>query len=545
MKKLFLAFALIPLFSMAQVVQPDTNQLDFKNVMVGERDTLSLTLNNQLADSIRITGIKFYAIYNEIPFSVSEEIFTIPQNGSHTIEVYFEPEQNIWHNSEMVIQHNASSGFEAVDLVGQGKFPLSYYDTTENLIEEDLKDALHWKLAQGYVQKTYNEARDEMYMEIDNEKNNGQAASSNTIECVYTGTVKSGYTSRSNAQSTSPNFNTEHTFPQGFFNSVLPERSDLHHLFPTTNTSNSQRSNDPFGTVSTASATYNVGGSKSDGSTFEPRDAQKGSTARAMMYFVLRYEDYSNHFSTQENILRDWHNDFLPDSVEEKRNEDIFDFQKNRNPFVDYPQLEKRITKFVSTSSAPVQYGLDILQSAIDFGVFSGRDSFDYVLVNRGNQTIDFSNFELSDSSILSFRAFSGKDTSIVPGDAIEIRVVIDSAAGGQVREDLTFDTNIPGSQGSFTIPIRGNSIVVSIPEKSWANEIKVYPNPMKEQLFIENLNLANIEVQLLDALGRAIAVHSFTQNGRLVLSTEQLKKGIYLLELLHGEERLVKKLIK
>jgi len=545
MKKIFLFVAFLPLFLLAQVIQPDTNQLNFGNVFVGERDTLSLTLHNLHWDTLKVTGIKFYTIYNETPFSASEEIFSIPVNGSHTIEVYFEPVQNILHNSEMVVQHNAKSGFEAVDLLGQGKFPLTYYDTTENMVEEDLKKALHWKLAQGYLQASYSAARDEMFMEIDNEKNNGQAATTNTLECVYTGTVKTGYTSRSNAQTTSPNFNTEHTFPQGFFSSSLPERSDLHHLFPTTNSSNSQRGNDPFGTVSTASATYNVGGSKSDGNTFEPRDDQKGTTARAMMYFVLRYEDFSNHFSTQETVLRDWHSDFPVDSVEERRNEDIFDFQKNRNPFVDYPQLEERITKFVATSNAPVQYGLDILQSSIDFGAIVDYDSLDYVLINRGNQTIDFSNFALSDTS-LSFVDSSGRDRSILPGDAIEIKVEIRTSGSKAINEDLTFDTSIPGGLSSLTIPIKGQSIIVSVEENDLFEGVKVYPNPIREKLYIESNGDTGFQFRFLDAIGREVplAITSL-QNSKIVISTEQLNKGVYFIELSQGEKRSVKKLVK
>ncbi len=547
MKRIAFLLLLSPLFLNAQLVRSNLSQLDFGNVSVGERDTLQLTFSNDHHNAVMVNNVKFYSIYEEMPFSASESSFSIPANGTYSIDVYFTPIQNIYHNSTLVVEHGFNTGFAAVDLVGQGQFPLSYYDTTENLSEEDLKKALKWRLGQGYVQLSYSGARNEMFDDFDNEKNNGQGAASNTIECVYTGTKKVGYTSRSNAQTTSPQFNTEHTFPQGFFSSVLPERSDIHHLFPTTNTSNSQRGNKPFGKI-TGTASYNVGGSKGNSTTFEPRNDQKGTTARAMMYFVLRYKDYSNHFSSQETILREWHNDYLPDSVEERRNRDIFGVQKNRNPFVDYPQLEKRITKFVANSTAPDNFELDTLQGTINFGdvPFLARDTFDYILVNSGNKTIDLSNFILSDTAQLSFLANSGLDTSVKAGEALSISIVFKPNAVGSIQEDLSITTNVPGVLGSLNIPIKGDGLLVSIKESKLAKELEVYPNPLQEQLTIRLAESALFQLRMLDAMGREVDLQFLeNQNNGVVLSTSQLSQGMYFLEVSRGDEKIVKKLIK
>lgn len=547
MKRIAFLLLMSPLLIQAQILRSDLSQLDFGNVSVGDRDTLQITLNNDHNDTLRINNVKFYSIYEEMPFSAAESSFKIPGNASYTLDVYFTPIQNIFHNSTMIVEHDYTSGYVGVDLLGQGQFPLTYYDTTENLSEEDLKKALKWRLGQGYVQLSYSGARNEMFDDFDNEKNNGQGATSNTIECVYTGTRKVGYTSRSNAQTTSPQFNTEHTFPQGFFSSVLPERSDIHHLFPTTNTSNSQRGNKPFGKI-TGTASYNVGGSKGNSTTFEPRDVQKGTTARAMMYFVLRYKDYSNHFSSQETILREWHNDYLPDSVEERRNADIFTVQKNRNPFVDYPQLEKRISKFVVNSVAPDNYELDTLQGSIDFGSVPvlNADTFQYILVNSGNKTIDFSSFSFSDTAQLSFSTNSGVDTSIKAGEALTISVILKPNAAGNISEDLGFTTNIPGSMGSITVPILGGGQLVSLEENQLKQSLKVYPNPMEERLTIRMDNAEAFQLRMLDAIGREIDLQFLeNQSNAKVLSTSQLKKGIYFLEVSSGKDKIVKKLIK
>ncbi|RYE21249.1 MAG: hypothetical protein EOP45_09840, partial [Sphingobacteriaceae bacterium] len=93
--------------------------------------------------------------------------------------------------------------------------------------------------------------------------------------------------------------NCEHTWPQSFFNKEGAMRSDLHHLFPTLSTPNSKRGSFPFGLASEGKVTYSTSsGSKlislSDStSVFEPSNIQKGNTARAFLYFYLRYYDKS------------------------------------------------------------------------------------------------------------------------------------------------------------------------------------------------------------------------------------------------------------
>lgn len=525
---------------------PLDSSLNFGNVDVGNRDSILVHLSNNGPCTQKITAIKFYSIYDKFPFFSKQDTLSITKNASDSIWIYFEPVQNILHNSEMIVStsntcYGRQSNVVAIDLQGQGKFPLSYYDTTENLVEEDLKKALKYRLGLGYKQLSYNEARDEMYHKIDNQN----STLPGKVEGVYTGTIKT-YTNRSNVQSTVPQFNTEHTFPQGFFNSVLPERSDIHHLFPTVGKANSERSNKPFGNVN--GGTASGGGSFFNSTTYEPRDKQKGRTARAMMYFVLRYSDYSNHFSFQENTLKKWHDDFPVDSIEEERNEGIFAVQKNRNPFIDYPQLEKRISRFVSNSTAPINWGLDVLESSIDFGVVVSprADTFNYVMVNNGNQAIDFNNFELSDSSILSFNHGSGIDTTISPGDNILISIRLQTINAGSVGENLTFKTNMPGSRSSFIIPIRANSVVVSLDENRLNESPEVFPNPFNDHINIHLSHQQKVEIEMVDITGRAVSIIMQDDGKNQVkISTSELLRGIYLLRISSGNRRFTKRIIK
>ena len=80
---------------------------------------------------------------------------------------------------------------------------------------------------------------------------------------------------------------------------------------------NNSRGNFPFGIASTPyqNDATNFPSHLGSNNLYEPRDAQKGKTARAMMYFVIRYADYADHFAGQEGILRIWHNQFPPNAA--------------------------------------------------------------------------------------------------------------------------------------------------------------------------------------------------------------------------------------
>jgi hypothetical protein len=167
------------------------------------------------------------------------------------------------------------------------------------------------------------------------------------IECVYSGErkivsepfdwVKSGYS-------------REHTFPHSWMpsypadNPPLPEYSDLHNLYPTNlDKANSIRSNYPLGEINgKVTFEYLEGrlGYNGNQLVYEPRDKHKGNVARAIFYMCIAYNGKNNHsweLPNQQNqeILKQWHFNFPPDSYEIARQEYIYSLQGNRNPFVD------------------------------------------------------------------------------------------------------------------------------------------------------------------------------------------------------------------
>jgi len=522
---------LLPVLIQAQTLQVNTNSLNYGTIFDNAPDSLSITISNNLGKDVNITDVRFYQIYGDNPFYVKDTVFTLVDGGSKTIWIIFKPLQNVFHNSEMVIINDSKRGNISVDLKGQGRYSNTYYNSTENKSEEALKTELHSLLSVGYTQLSYNDARDYMFMHMDNKMKNGQGATQNTIECVYTGRNAVGYVNRTDAQN-NHNFNTEHTYPQSLFSSALPMKSDLHHLFPTDAPANSARGSYPFGVVSNPG--WQNGGSLCGSGVFEPRDMQKGATARAMFYFVVRYQNYSNFLTSQESVLRQWHTDFPPSAIETRRNHDIDSLQHNRNPFVDYPQLTNRITSISTNSVAPVIESYDLVDSVIDYGHIASGANYIYnaIIVNNGNQDVNFSNFALSNSSVLSFEPGSGNDTTLLPGEALNIRISLNPVSNDSIKEQLIFDNNASGIADTISIIAYPNTTdVFDIYNEH--GSITLYPNPVTDQCFIYfdyPESLLNYTIQIVNTLGEDIELPYDKNSNTISLDTKELSSGIYFI---------------
>lgn len=155
-------------------------------------------------------------------------------------------------------------------------------------------------------------------------------------------------------------YNREHVIPQSLFNSANPMVSDIHFIRPTDGKVNGMRSNNPFGTVSSPSFTSKNGSKLGpcnaagfSGTVFEPIDEFKGDIARMIFYFVTRYESKLSSFSTGNMLgssaypgLQQWELDLLlkwskndpVSQTEIERNNASYNFQNNRNPYIDHPE---------------------------------------------------------------------------------------------------------------------------------------------------------------------------------------------------------------
>lgn len=100
---------------------------------------------------------------------------------------------------------------------------------------------------------------------------------------------------------------------------------------------------------------YGSGNAGISGSGFYPGDEWKGDVARMMMYMYLRYPTQCvadnvgdplttiSDFDEMPDIFILWHEQDTVSAFELQRNEEIYQAQGNRNPFIDEPEFATRI----------------------------------------------------------------------------------------------------------------------------------------------------------------------------------------------------------
>jgi len=236
--------------------------------------------------------------------------------------------------------------------------PVKPVPGTENLGGSALLDHVGRIEARGQTSHDYHEASLYLFSKADNHVLNGVPG----VGCAYSGVFIPGtspdrrdYSEKGDpthdGYSGSQSMNVEHVFPQSYFDSDVPMRSDLHHLMATFEHPNSMRGRLPFGVARAPFEYHNDAGAKSDGRVFEPPDFTKGRVARAMLYFYARYknepffraENVAAFWDRQIPVLLDWNRRFPPTVEERSRNDHVEVFQGNRNPFVDDFGLADRI----------------------------------------------------------------------------------------------------------------------------------------------------------------------------------------------------------
>lgn len=159
-------------------------------------------------------------------------------------------------------------------------------------------------------------------------------------------------------------FNREHIFPQSIFKKRQPMRSDFFHIYPTDGKVNNWRGRLPFGEVNSARWTSKNGSKLGKntfgnykGEVFEPIDEFKGDIARALLYFATRYEDKIGNWHHQMlsgnkhtaykkwfiELLKKWHKMDPVSEHEKVRNNYGYEYQGNRNPYIDHPEFVELI----------------------------------------------------------------------------------------------------------------------------------------------------------------------------------------------------------
>lgn len=233
----------------------------------------------------------------------------------------------------------------------------------------------------------------------------------------------------SNGAGATKGMNIEHSVPKSWWGDAYDETAtpltrfkydgsyDLHHLTPSDAAANTAKSNYPLGEVDSPlfdNGVTKVGTGQANGRAtklFEPADEYKGDFARMYLYFVTCYQDYSwkssalsmfaqNSYPTLnaygQSLLLKWHRQDPVSQKEIDRNNAVYSFQGNRNPFIDYPNMVEYIWgdstnyEFSFSGQSTSAPSISISNDKIEFGYIGTETSKDKEIYIKGkNLTTD------------------------------------------------------------------------------------------------------------------------------------------------------------
>ncbi len=231
---------------------------------------------------------------------------------------------------------------------------------------EELKNALSVIIAKDHKQLSYKQVWSTLtYADQD------PADDKKVIE-IYTGESISKYDNQTSG-SGAGKWNREHVWAKshGFPSDSQWGYTDAHHLRPSDPGINTARSNNDFGACSDTGeevlfngvGTGNYLNKTTD--CWEPRDEVKGDVARMIMYMDTRYQGTDTATTNMPDLivvdrltttaedsepligtlctLYAWNKLDAVDTYEQNRNNQVYKYQGNRNPFIDRPELVQEV----------------------------------------------------------------------------------------------------------------------------------------------------------------------------------------------------------
>lgn len=281
-------------------------------------------------------------------------------------------------------------------------------------------------------------------------------------------------------------YNREHSFPKSWFSKASPMVSDAYHIYPTDGKVNGQRSNFPYGECANGTTLSGNGGVKAlgklgastypgySGTVFEPVDEYKGDFARTYFYMAACYNDKiagwnsdmlaGNKFpafkSWAINMLMKWHRQDPVSQKEIDRNDAVYKYQKNRNPFIDHPELAEHIwgdksgtAWYVGGVADPV-LTLPANGSVVDLGLTGiGVERVATVTVRGANLTDDVTVTVSGTGFSVSGKTLPASDVNSASGAHLKVSYL--SSTEGDAAGTVTFKSGT----ASTTITVKARAV--------------------------------------------------------------------------------------
>ncbi len=319
-----------------------------------------LTINNKSNSEVSfIIGV------NSECYSVDNNEFTIVKTNPREV-------------SEIIIKYqNVSGGQDDAILTIESNYSIfdkmtiylkyislndqfnGYYRTIVDLSVDEIRYELNRIINDGFIRYDYDQCWN-ILKYADEDPDN-----TDNVLLLYTGwsipKTKSG--------TDTDGWNREHVWAKshGDFGTDTGPGTDAHNLRACDVTVNSARNNRDFndgGSLYIDSSPYSGYSSDTGCRTatysWEPRDADKGDVARIIFYMAIAYDNNGGYdfvdleineivgndtapFIGILSVLKQWHSDDPVSDYEKRRNDRIFEYQNNRNPFIDKPDLVELI----------------------------------------------------------------------------------------------------------------------------------------------------------------------------------------------------------
>ena len=378
---------------------------------------------------------------------------------------------------------------------------------------------------------------------------------SNKIMLIYPGQApKSSFSANG--------MNREHSVPKSWWKyggsvEYTPAYTDLWNLYPSDSQCNMAKNNYPFGEVQPGKATFDNGSAlvgtpmpgQGGGSAFvfEPADEYKGDFARTMFYMACVYDDlnwtnYSYNMYSKNvwptlkswayNMLLEWHRQDPVSQKEIDRNNAVETQQKNRNPFIDFPDLAEYIWGDLTTQTfylseqgegqTPIPDESYLTQpvsdEALDFGQAAVGGTVNAYLeikgMINGNLSLTLSG---ADRAMFTLGSTIVTPSQLNPTQTFLVPVTFTpTSLGEKTANILLYDG---GLTGSIRVTLRGEGC--SVPQLSRLTAYE--PSEISETSYTANWSVAP-EVVDYYVVTRVIYGNDGTETETLESSTTSLK---------------------
>jgi endonuclease I len=334
--------------------------------------------------------------------------------------------------------------------------PSGYYNNAKNKSDKALMMELH-KIIKGHTKRSYQQ----LWTDFGSTDCNGSIIIDRYANTQFTyNTDRCG-----NYNGVGDCYNREHSIPNSWWGGDDTDTAytDLHHLFPVDGWVNNERGNYPFGNCSNGSprGTGKLGYctfSGYNGMVFEVADEYKGDFARVYFYFATRYMTRMNEFTSGTgsivftnstylgmttwaiNQMLEWHRNDPVSALETTRNDAVYGIQRNRNPYVDNPELveyiwgNKKGSIWTGTSGTTATLISPTSGSTVNVGINTGSGVSKAITLQGVNLTKSIS------------ISVSGTGFSVTP------TVVTASAANSGTTLTITYNGTASSATGTLTI---------------------------------------------------------------------------------------------